>query len=146
MACRNKHQSTVRSALVLALRSRDIFSQDIFLTYQMDDMRRSVRQLDALERVLVRTLTDDMRLVEKLAVYPFIYRTMVVLKTAYGVDIGGLGDGKVGAWMDDMVHRQSCRTTSADLERFGQAMKAGGLDFFDYRRTSMFEFHPHLDT
>lgn len=112
----------------------------------MDDMRRSVRQLDALERVLVRTLTDDMRLVEKLAVYPFIYRTMVVLKTAYGVDIGGLGDGKVGAWMDDMVHRQSCRTTSADLERFGQAMKAGGLDFFDYRRTSMFEFHPHLDT
>jgi len=105
-----------------------------------------LRQLDSLEQVLVRTLSDEMRLVEKLAIYPFVYRTMAVLMTAYDVDICSLGDGKVGTWMNGMLRRPSCVTTSADVERFGMAMTDGGLDFFDYRRTTMFEFHPHMET
>ena len=42
----------------------------------------SQRQLDALEQACERVLTGDMRLVEKIAVYPFLYRTMVVLDHA----------------------------------------------------------------
>ncbi len=101
----------------------------------------SQQQVEALERALERTLIPDMRLVEKLAVYPFIYRTMVVLRVAYGVDIGPLCHGKVGNWMEEMMHRPSCTATSANPERFGKAMKDSGLDFFDRTHTAMFEFH-----
>ncbi len=101
----------------------------------------SQRQIDALERALECVITPDMRLVEKLAIYPFIYRTMAVLKVAYGVEVGSMCDGNVGEWIEEMMRRPSCMATSADLERFGKAMKDGGLDFFDYRTTAIFEFH-----
>ena len=105
----------------------------------------SQQQVDALEQALDRILTPDMRLVEKLAIYPFLYRTMVVLKVAYGVDIGSLCNGKVGTWMEEMMGRHSCTVTSANPDRFGKAMKDDGLDFFDYRTTAMFEFHDKGD-
>jgi hypothetical protein len=104
----------------------------------------SKRQLDALERVCESMLRDDMTLVERIAVYPFLYRTTVVLKAAYGVDTGALCDGRLGVWMRAMLERPSCATTSAEENLFGKAMMDGGLDFFDYSTTSIFEFHPHI--
>ncbi len=105
----------------------------------------SQRQVDALEHALKRTLSPDMRLVEKLAVYPFIYRTMAVLTVAYGVDIRTLCGGAVGDWIQEMTRRPSCMATSANPERFGKAMRDHGLDFFDYRTTSIFEYHSQAE-
>lgn len=104
----------------------------------------SQRQLDSLEQACARILKEDMPLVEKLAVFPFLYRTKVVLKHAYGIEMDEMDEGKVGAWMEAMMQRPSAAMTSADGASFGRAMKDGGLDFFDFRTTSMFEFHPHI--
>jgi hypothetical protein len=104
----------------------------------------SERQLASLDDACSRILREDMKRIDSIASYPFLYRTQVILKWAYGVDMGQFCDGYVGEWMRKMLSRPSCRLTSANEDLLGrEILLHKSLDFFDYETYPIFGLHPH---
>lgn len=83
---------------------------------------------------------------ESIALFPFMYRAWVAMKSAYGIDIFLMDDGRVGVWMENMMlSRESTKITCAAEDALaGAFQRHKSLDFFDYVSYGIFDLHPHM--
>lgn len=109
---------------------------------QQDDFERACRSVFQNPS---RIHPSSLSALEAIALFPFMYRAQVAMKSAYGIDIGHMCDGQVGQWMESMISRESSSTTCAREDLLAIAFERHkSLDFFDYVPYGMFDLHPHL--
>lgn len=79
-----------------------------------------------------------------LILMPFIERFDIIGRNFHNFDTRAAHQGTVGAWLEIMEARPSCRSAAADPEELLKAFKQHmSLDFFDYSTYGATALHPH---